>query len=119
MSRQAKSRRPAPGGNPLGKWLRELRHAKGEPLRVVAAAADIDSTLLSKIELGQRLPTEQQTAAFAVYFGVSAEDMEAKRLAEKFWMENRNNPAAAKAARMIRKAAPAARPKSHATGSEV
>ena len=118
MSRQPTSNRTFPVDNPLGKWLRELRHARGEPLRVVAASAGIDSTLLSKIELGQRLPTEQQAAAFAAYFGVSAEDMEAKRIAEKFWLENKDNPAAAKAARLITKAAPATPPGSQSTGTE-
>lgn len=40
--------------NPLGKWLREMRQARGLPLRVVAAAAEMDTAQLSKIELGQR-----------------------------------------------------------------
>jgi len=106
MSRQSKSKRQVPDENPLGKWLRQLRHAKGVPLRVAAAAAEMDTALLSKVELGQRLPTEKQTAALAAYFSVPLERMEAKRLAEKFWMENKDNPAAERAARLIAKKKP-------------
>ena len=106
MSRQPKSKRQVQDENPLGKWLRELRHGRGVPLRVVAAAADMDTALLSKVELGQRLPTEKQTAALAAYFSVPLEQMEAKRLAEKFWMENKDNPAAPRAAKLISKKKP-------------
>lgn len=89
----------------LGAWLRKLRKARELPLRAVAAAAEMDSTLLSKIELGKRLPTEDQTRAFAVFFNVSFEEMEAKRLTERFWMDHGGSPAAKKAAMMIRESA--------------
>jgi len=82
-----------------------LRQARKLPLRAVAAAADMDSTLLSKIELGQRLPTAEQSRALAAFFAVPAEEMEAKRLAERFWLEHGDNPAAAKAALMIQEQA--------------
>jgi len=87
----------------LGQWLRELRQARGLPLRVVAASAEIDTTLLSKVELGQRLPTEKQTSALAKFFDVSTEDMVAKRIEERFWLDHRDNPAAHKAAVLIGK----------------
>ena len=89
----------------LGDMLRSMRKERTLPLRVVAAAAEMDSTLLSKIELGQRLPTEIQTKAFAKFFKVSFEDLEAKRLAERFWMEHRDNSAAVKAALLIKESA--------------
>ncbi|MEI8140363.1 MAG: helix-turn-helix transcriptional regulator [bacterium] len=108
----------------LGTWLRELRQAKALPLRAVAAAAEMDSTLLSKIELGQRLPTEAQAKALATFFGVPLDDVEAKRITARFWQENNSNPAAAKAAAMIRESAPAymmpleaAKPVKHASPS--
>ena len=98
MSGQPKSKRRTPDENPLGNWLRELHHGRGVPLRVVAAAAAMDTALPSKVELGQRLPTEKQAAALAAYFNVP---LEAKRIAEKFWIENKDNPAAIKAAKLI------------------
>lgn len=66
----------------------------------------MDTALLSKIELGQRIPTEKQVAAFAAFFGVPFEELEAKRIAERFWMENRDNPVAGKAVAMLRESAP-------------
>jgi adenine-specific DNA-methyltransferase len=85
----------------LGAWLRQLRQARRLPLRSVAAVAQMDSTLLSKIELAQRLPTEEQTRTIAKFFKVPFDEMEAKRLAEKFRMHYGNSPAARKAARLI------------------
>ena len=70
-------------------------------MRTVAAAADMDSTLLSKVELSQRLPTEQQARALAVFFGVPAEEVEAKRLAERFWLDCGTNPAALRAVGLL------------------
>jgi transcriptional regulator with XRE-family HTH domain len=89
----------------LGDMLRNMRKKQTLPLRVVAAAANMDSTLLSKIELGQRLPTEIQTKAFAKFFKVPFEDLEAKRLAERFWMEHGDSTAAVKAALLIKESA--------------
>jgi HTH-type transcriptional regulator, competence development regulator len=82
----------------FGEWLRRLRVGKDLPLRAVAAAADMDVALLSKIELGQRLPTEEQTAKVAKFFGLSETETHARRMAEKFLQENHDNPKAAREA---------------------
>jgi transcriptional regulator with XRE-family HTH domain len=55
----------------------------------------MDSTQLSKIELGKRLPTHQQTAALAKFFDVDVTELESMRMAEKFLSDNGHNPAAA------------------------
>lgn len=68
---------------PLGDKLRDLRQARHEPLRVVAAAIEVDSSLLSKIEHGDRLPTEQQLQRLARYFAVPLEELAAYAIAEK------------------------------------
>lgn len=78
-----------------------MREEKDVPLRVVAAAADMDQAHLSKIELGQRVPTEKQAAAMARYFDVDSHDMEARRIAEKFHQDFADNPAAGKAVQML------------------
>ena len=86
---------PNPGdGRRLGDWLRAARRKKGEPLRVVAAAADMDTALLSKIELGQRLPTDEQSGKLARFLAVDEQELQARRIAEKFRMEFREHPAA-------------------------
>jgi transcriptional regulator with XRE-family HTH domain len=85
----------------FGEWLRQMRDEKGVPLRVVAAAIDMDQAHLSKIELGHRIPTEKQAAALACYFGVDSHVMEARRIAEKFRQDFADNPAAEKAVQML------------------
>jgi transcriptional regulator with XRE-family HTH domain len=84
---------PRPAG--LGLSLRALREKGNLPLWKVAHAAEMDSTLLSKIELGQRLPTQEQTAALAKFFGVGVTELESIRMADKFLSDNGHNPAAA------------------------
>ena len=79
----------------LGAALRKLREDRQLPLWKVAHAAEMDSTLLSKIELGQRLPTPEQTAALATFFRVAVTELESMRMAEKFLSDNGHNPEAA------------------------
>lgn len=79
----------------LGLSLRSMRERKNLPLWKVAHAAEMDSTRLSKIELGQRLPTEDQIVALAKFFGVAVTELESMRMAEKFLSDNGHNPAAA------------------------
>jgi transcriptional regulator with XRE-family HTH domain len=100
MARQKKTGYAAPPQT-FGEWLRQMREEKDVPLRVVAAAADMDQAHLSKIELGHRIPTEKQAAAIARYFGVDSHDMEARRIAEKFHQDFADNPAAGKAVQML------------------
>jgi transcriptional regulator with XRE-family HTH domain len=85
--------------------LRKLRRDRNFPLRVVAAAAEMDSTLLSKVELNQRVPTPAQTAALAKFFGISRGDFEAKRIATKFWQDFGRSPAAGKAVLLLQEQA--------------
>lgn len=100
MARPKKTGYAAPTQT-FGEWLRQMREKKDVPLRVVAAAADMDQAHLSKIELGQRIPTEKQAAAIARYFGIDSNDMEARRIAEKFRQDFADNPAAGKAVQML------------------
>lgn len=67
----------------LGKKLQELRHQREEPLRVVAAAIEVDSSLMSKIEHGERLPTDQQLEKLAKHFNLPLEELAALNIAEK------------------------------------
>jgi len=89
----------------LGGWLRALREERALPLRDVAAAARIDSTLLSKIELGQRMPTQPQASLLADFFGVPTDELEAARIAEKFWRDHGDSPVAALAIARIQESA--------------
>ena len=86
----------------FGEWLRGLREAKQQPLRVVAAAAEMDQAHLSKVELGQRLLTTEQASAIAKFFGIDANEVEARRIVERFRLEHADNPAAEQAINMLR-----------------
>lgn len=85
----------------LGERLRRLREAKELPLRVVAAAAEMDQAHLSKVELGQRSLTAEQAAAIAKFFDLDANEVEARRIVEKFRLEHADNPAAKKAIHIL------------------
>ena len=67
----------------------------------------MDWTLLSKIELGHRLPTEKQARLLARHFGVPVGEIEGRRIMEKFWRENGENPAMGEAVQRIQETAPA------------
>jgi HTH-type transcriptional regulator, competence development regulator len=87
---------------PFGATIRHLRQQRGEPLRAVAASLNIDSTLLSKIERGQRLPTNEQVAGLAAYFDVSLEELTAKVIAEKILSDYGYQAATLKALTIVR-----------------
>ncbi len=67
----------------FGEIIRTLRKQREEPLRIVAAAIGIDSSLLSKLETGERLPTHQQLCNFAAYFDIPFEEVAAQVIADK------------------------------------
>ena len=79
----------------LGRMLRDLRNHKGVPMWKAAAWANMDSSLLCKIERGHRLPTDEQAAALARYFEVPPEQIEGALMAEKFLKNAAKNPEAA------------------------
>ncbi len=100
MARQPKATTPYTVQR-FGEWLRSMRESKQLPLRVVAAAAEMDQAHLSKVELGQRMITTDQASAIAKFFSVDANEMEARRIAERFRLEYANNPAAEQAIHML------------------
>lgn len=87
---------------PLGQQLRELREAAKIPGRAVAAAAQIDSGLLCKIETCKRLPTVPQLAAMAKFFKVPVAPLEGLRIVEEFRRKHGSSPAFAYAATILR-----------------
>jgi HTH-type transcriptional regulator, competence development regulator len=87
-----------PADQGFGDWLRQLRQKRGVQLRIVAAAGDMDLAVLSKVELGQRLPTEEQTAKLARFFGVKETEAQARRIVAKFHQDAEGNSAVARQA---------------------
>lgn len=59
----------------IGQQLRQLRETRGLPLRKVAAALDIDQSVLSKIERGERRATKAQILHIARIFEVDEKEL--------------------------------------------
>lgn len=89
-----------------------MRESRQMPLRVVAAAAEMDQAHLSKVELGQRLLTSRQACAIARFFEIGEDEMEARRIVEKFYIDYAGNPAAERAISMLHEDSPIYDPKS-------
>ena len=99
----------------LGEQLRRLREGTGLPGWEVAAAARMDSGLLSKIENGKRPVTQVQLAALAKFFKVPAEPLETRRLAEEMMKWYGGHPEFAAAAAIVREEAGEYRVKKRST----
>ena len=52
----------------------------------------MDSTLLSKLELGGRLPTDDQAAALARYYRIPADDMRSRVVAGRILQQFGDDP---------------------------
>lgn len=59
----------------FGETVKKLREEKELPLREVAEALKIDTSMLGKIEKNNRKPTKQLIGKFAQYFNVSDKDL--------------------------------------------
>ncbi len=57
----------------FGEHIRELRVSQGIPLRKVAAHLDLDTSILSKMERGEREPNKEMVNKIASFFSVDAE----------------------------------------------
>ncbi len=64
----------------FGKYLRDLREAKGMPLRKVAAELDVDTSILSKIERNERSSTVDMLPVFAKVLGKEEKEIQIKYL---------------------------------------
>jgi len=59
----------------IGEQIRRLREDQGLPLRKVAAELDIDQSILSKIERGERKATKEQIIQIAKIFKVDEKEL--------------------------------------------
>lgn len=71
----------------LGQYLRELRKDKRQTLHQVSVGTDIDSPLLSKLERGERLPTDGQIKKLAKYYKIAETALKIKATAERIIKE--------------------------------
>lgn len=59
----------------IGEQIRKLREDEGLPLRKVAAELDIDQSILSKIERGERKASKEQIIQIARIFNVDEKEL--------------------------------------------
>jgi transcriptional regulator with XRE-family HTH domain len=59
----------------FGETVKKLREEKSLPLREVARALKIDTSMLGKIEKNSRKPTKKLIEKFAHFFNVSDKDL--------------------------------------------
>ena len=60
----------------FGEYIRRVREDKGLPLRKVAAALDIDTSILSKIERNERRATTKMIPILAKFLDKSEKEVE-------------------------------------------
>ena len=61
--------------NTFGETIKKLREERNLPLREVAVALKIDTSMLGKIEKNNRKPTKQLIEKFAKFFKVDEKDL--------------------------------------------
>jgi len=67
----------------FGEHIRSLRDEQHLPLRKVAAFLDIDTSILSKMERGERPMNSEQIKKLAKYFDVDAKKLYQEYLSEE------------------------------------
>jgi transcriptional regulator with XRE-family HTH domain len=69
--------------NSLGQKIREQREKKGVLLRQLAAFAEVDTALISKLERGERRATRDQVLKIAEFLKIQEDDLIKLWLADK------------------------------------
>lgn len=87
----------------IGQKLRELREKDNLLLRQVAAALEMDTALLSKIERDERKPSKEQVLAFAKYYKVQPDDLLVAWLSDRLTLEVKDENHAEDALKMTLK----------------
>lgn len=74
--------------------IKELRTRNELLLRQVAAAIEVDTSMVSKFENGERFPTREQIEKLATYFKVSEEDFLVDAFSDKLVYDLSEEPLA-------------------------
>jgi len=75
----------------IGEQIRKLREESGLPLRKVAAELDIDQSILSKIERGERKASKKQIIQIAKIFNVQENELLINYLSDQVLYELMEN----------------------------
>ncbi len=76
----------------FGNYLKHVREQKSIPQRIVAHRLNIDTSTLSKIELGERRITISMIKGLAEVLGLDYRDLQIKFISEKIISDFKNQP---------------------------
>jgi transcriptional regulator with XRE-family HTH domain len=76
----------------FGSYLKQIREKKSIPQRIVAHRLDIDTSTLSKIELGERQITISMIKGLAEVLELDYRELQIKYISEKIINEFDNQP---------------------------
>ena len=76
----------------FGSYLKHIREQKSIPQRIVAHRLNIDTSTLSKIELGERQITISMIQGLAEVLGLDYRDLQIKYISEKILTEYKDQP---------------------------
>ena len=76
----------------FGNYLKQVREQKNIPQRIVAHRLDIDTSTLSKIELGERQITIQMIQGLAEVLELDYKDLQIEFISKKILDEFNNQP---------------------------
>jgi HTH-type transcriptional regulator, competence development regulator len=85
----------------LGQYIKSLRNEQNLTLHQVAKDTDIDMTMLSKIERGERLPTVEQIKKIATFFQHNENELLIKLTAEKIVKDYGTNETTLNAVQLV------------------
>ncbi|MEX0966614.1 MAG: helix-turn-helix transcriptional regulator [Bacteroidia bacterium] len=87
----------------IGEQIRKLREDQGLPLRKVAAELDIDQSILSKIERGERKASKEQIIQIARIFKVDEKELLINYLSDRVLYDLKNEDLATDALKVAEK----------------
>lgn len=76
----------------FGAYIKEHRNKKGIPQRIVAHALNIDTSTLSKMELGERLISIAMVKPLAEVLGADFKEIQIKYISEKIKTDFNEQP---------------------------
>lgn len=76
----------------FGAFVKAKREDKGIPQRIVAHELNIDTSTLSKIELGERQVTVEMIKGFSEILEIDFKELQIKFISEKIIMDYSNQP---------------------------
>lgn len=87
----------------IGAQIRKLRENQGLPLRKVSAKLDIDQSILSKIERGERKASKEQIIQIAKIFKVDEKELLINYLSDRVLWDLKDEDLATDALKMAEK----------------